>query len=126
MDIFIIKMHVTATPIKILMMESSEIIDQKTLFFVRIASNAILAQMGTKKHIEIFGETDVSEMLKKNSQLEKGVTPCKTLVRRTAVSTLASVHARSTVDTVHLIKEKFSRAIKGLTCANGSKRNIFE
>ena len=65
MDIFIIKMHVTATPIKILMMESSEIIDQKTLFFVRIASNAILAQMGTKKHIEIFGETDVSEMLKK-------------------------------------------------------------
>ena len=53
------------------MMESSEIIDQKTLFFVRIASNAILAQMGTKKHIGIFGETDVSEMLKKNLSWKK-------------------------------------------------------
>ena len=46
------------------MIKSSEIIDQKALFFMCISNNAMLSQTSTKKGIVNLGEKDIAEMLK--------------------------------------------------------------
>ena len=73
----------------------------------------------------IFGQKVVAEMLKELKQLEHINMPGKFVLRALDPDTMTSEKKKKALNVINLIKKYQDGTIKGRTCADGRKQNIY-
>ena len=92
---------------------------------IKAAVNVMFTQMQATRGFKLFRERAVAVMIKELKQLEEGPMPGKKFVTAINPDTLSAEDKAKSLNAVNLIKQKRDVAIKGRTCADGSKQKRY-
>jgi hypothetical protein len=108
-----------------LMMKEKYDIHQDMDSYQSVAHDVMFTQMSAKKGIKLFGETAVAAMFKEFHQMDRGPMPGKPVFGPQDSTLMTPLQKKMTLEAVNLIKEKRCGAIKGRSCADGSKQRKY-
>ena len=92
---------------------------------MKVVSDFMLTQMSANASINKSGEKAVAAMVKEYRQIDKGPMEGSPVTPPVDPNALYYKERRKALEAVNLVKEKINRIIKGMTCADASKKNRY-
>ena len=104
-------------------MKEFEVMNNKnTHAYMQAEVNMLFTHMHAKKRVKLFGERDISALIKEPKQLDEGDILGKKMAIPFNLDEIIDAERRKAIEAVNLIKEKINGTIKVRTSANGIKQ----